>query len=92
MKPIAVSPSKPVEGTSVVYGADQPEYLPLPAWRRDHRVITRWRLSWRERIAAVLGRSLYMSPVDDRPLSSARCPCNLTPEQVRADLIEGSKP
>ena len=60
MKPIAVSPSKPVEGTSLVYGADQPEYLPLPAWRRDHRVITRWRLSWRERIAAVLGRSLYM--------------------------------
>jgi hypothetical protein len=50
-----------VDGRAVVYGADQPEYQPLPAWvRQDHRVVTRWRLTWRERVAALLGRSLYM--------------------------------
>jgi hypothetical protein len=60
MTPIDVSPSRPVAGGAKVYGADQPEYLPLPAWADGHRVVTRWRLTWRERIVALFGRSLYM--------------------------------
>lgn len=61
MTPINVSPSRPVDGGHVVYAADQPEYLPLPVWRReDGRVVSRWRLTWRERIAALLGRSIYL--------------------------------
>jgi hypothetical protein len=60
MTPINVAPSLPVEGRAITYGADQPEYLPLPAWRDGRRVVTRWRLTWRERLAALFGRSLYM--------------------------------
>lgn len=35
------------KGANVVYGKDQPEYLPLPAKKRDARgeVITCWQLS-----------------------------------------------
>jgi hypothetical protein len=61
MTPISVSPSRPVDGGHVVYAKDQPEYQPLPAWvRQDGRVVTRWRLTWRERLAVLVGRSLYM--------------------------------
>jgi hypothetical protein len=61
MTPIDVSPSRPVEGQHVVYAADQPEYNPLPVWRKPQgEVVSRWRLTWRERIAALLGRPLYV--------------------------------
>lgn len=61
MTPCDVSPSTPVEGTAVVYAADQPEYQPLPVWRKPQgEVVSRWRLTWRERVAALLGRDLYV--------------------------------
>lgn len=61
MTPIEVSPSRPVDGGHVVYAANQPEYRPLPVWKRqDGRVVSRWRLTWRERIAALMGRSIYL--------------------------------
>lgn len=61
MKPVNVAPPVPVEGRHVVYAADQPEYQPLPAWRHaDGRLVTRWRLTWRERIVALFGRDLYL--------------------------------
>lgn len=70
MRPISVSPSKPIDGTHVVYAADQPEYQPLPVWRRESgAVVTRWRLTWRERFALLLGRSLYLEVLTfGRPL------------------------
>ena len=61
MTPRDVSPSLPVEGGHIVYAADQPEYQPLPVWRKPGgQVISRWRLSWRERLAALVGRDLYV--------------------------------
>ena len=61
MTPIAVDPSRPIEGQHVTYAADQPEYNPLQVWRKPSgEVISRWRLTWRERIAALFGRSLYV--------------------------------
>lgn len=61
MKPVNVDPSKPVEGGHVVYAANQPEYQPLPVWKMpDGSVKSRWRLTWRERIEALLGRDLYL--------------------------------
>lgn len=45
----------------VTYGADQPEYLPLPAVRdEDGRVTTRWRMTWRERLRVLLTGELYL--------------------------------
>lgn len=36
---------------NVVYAKDQPEYLPLPAFRWDDgRIATCWKLTWRERL------------------------------------------
>jgi len=61
MKPVEVAPSQPIEGRHVVYAAQQPEYQPLPAWRHaDGRLVTRWRLSWRERLSALIGRDLFL--------------------------------
>jgi len=61
MTPTAVNPSKPIDGGPVVYAADQPEYLPLPVWRRESgEVVSRWRLTWRERLAVLLGRDIYL--------------------------------
>jgi hypothetical protein len=68
--PVNVSPSKPVDGGHVVYAANQSEYQPLPAWKRqDGRLVTRWRLSWRERFAVLLGRDVYLEvKTFDQPL------------------------
>lgn len=70
MKPVNVSPSKPVEGGHVVYAADQPEYQPLPVWKKPQgEVVSRWRLTWRERLAILLGRDLYLEVLTfGRPL------------------------
>ena len=46
----------------VVYAKDQPEYKPLPAIRfRDGVVVTRWHMTWKERIAAFLSGDIYLS-------------------------------
>lgn len=70
MTPRDVAPSRPIDGTHVVYAADQPEYLPLPVWRRESgAVVSRWRLSWRERWAVLLGRDIYLEVLTfGRPL------------------------
>lgn len=61
MTPRNVSPSLPIEGQHVVYAANQPEYQPLPVWKKPGgAVISRWRLTWRERLAVLLGRDLYV--------------------------------
>ena len=61
MTPRDVSPSRPIDGQHIVYAADQPEYQPLPVWRRQQgQVVSRWRLTWRERIAVLFGRDMYL--------------------------------
>lgn len=61
MTPRNVDPSQPIEGQHIVFAADQPEYQPLPVWRKPGgAVISRWRLSWKERVAALFGRDLYI--------------------------------
>ena len=45
---------------NVVWAKDQPEYRPLPAWRNPEESISYWRLSWRERLALVLGGGLWV--------------------------------
>lgn len=60
MKP--VSPVIPgLELIETVYAKDQPEYQPLPAHRSaDGTVLTRWKLSWRERLSVLLRGDLYL--------------------------------
>lgn len=60
MKP--VSPVIPgVELPEITYAKDQPEYQPLPAHRSpDGTVLTRWKLSFRERLSVLLRGDLYL--------------------------------
>ena len=64
----------------VVYAKDQPEYIPLPSHRTDDgTVITRWKLSIRERIRLLIGGSLWLSVLTfNHPLQpvklDAQCP------------------
>ena len=61
-----MSPVSPVipgkKDHEVVYAKDQPQYLPLPAYRSaGGLVITRWRLSLFERIRVLMSGSVWLS-------------------------------
>ena len=58
-------PSSPVlrghELPETVYAKDQPEYEPLPVFRDDDgTVLSRWRLTWRERLRVLLTGDVYL--------------------------------
>lgn len=59
MKP--VSPIVPrVDLVETVYAKDQPRYIPLPIFRdEDGYCLSRWKLSWRERLTILLHGDLY---------------------------------
>lgn len=60
----AVSPVYfPDDPAEVVYAKDQPDYMPLPAYRTaDGRVVTRWRfVSWRGRWRAFWRGEVFLS-------------------------------
>lgn len=59
VEPIVPGANLPV----TVLAKDQPEYTPLPAFI-DHEgneglVLTRWNLTWKERLKVLFGASLY---------------------------------
>lgn len=46
----------------VIYAKDQPEYISLPAWKGpDGKRVTRWKLTFRERIEVLLGGSIWLT-------------------------------
>lgn len=45
----------------VTFAKDQPEYIPLPSITDGRHVITKWKLSWREKIQVLLKGNLYLS-------------------------------
>jgi hypothetical protein len=63
MRPIEVGIDVPEGWRRAVYAEDQPEYLPLPVLKSSSstgEVISRWQLSWRERLAILCGRDLFL--------------------------------
>jgi hypothetical protein len=59
MKPVSPVVNKNL--VEVVYAKEQTQYLPLPALRgKDGVVITRWKLSMRERIKIAITGSLWL--------------------------------
>lgn len=60
----------------VIYGKDQPEYLPLPALVNTHgEVLTRWQMNWHERLRALLTGNVYLTVLTfNRPIQ----PVNLS--------------
>lgn len=88
MKPISPVYPKLKGIEEVVYGADQPEYIPLPAHRDSHGTVTsRWQLTWKERWQVFVGGNLWLSILT---FNHSLQPCSLTtePPEVVAHSIE----
>ena len=66
---------KPVEfpGVNVVFAKDQPEYMPLPAFRNESpqgEVITCWELSFKERLRILFKGEIWLSMLTfNKPLT-----------------------
>lgn len=62
MEPITpVIPKYPFE-PFITFAANQPPYKPLPAWRsEDGTVVSRWRLSWTERLRILFFGDLWLT-------------------------------
>lgn len=61
MTPTAV-PAR-AHGRGVTFAEGQDQYENLPAWYTDDpegAVITRWRLTWRERLGLLIGKPLWL--------------------------------
>ncbi len=58
----------------IVFAKSQPEYNPLPAYRSDDGlVVTRWKLTWMERITVLLGGNLWLSVLTfNRPIQPVK--------------------
>lgn len=66
-----VSPVIPgVDLPESLFAKDQPEYITLPAYRdADGSVLSRWRLSWRERLRVLVRGDIYVwTQTFNRPL------------------------
>ena len=57
----AISPVLPAgEACEVTYARDQPEYSPLPVFRTDKSVLSRWKLTDAERRHIAAGGDLFI--------------------------------
>ncbi len=63
---------KPIKfkGSNIVFAKDQPEYLPLPAFRsEDGQVVSCWQLTWKERFKLLwTGKLFLMIATFNKPL------------------------
>jgi len=59
---------------NLILAENQPEYLPLPAWRgNDGTVISCWRFSWRERFKLFINGKIWMRVLTfNKPLQPQR--------------------
>lgn len=52
-------------GHNIVFAENQPEYLPLPAYKFPHdptgQIVCCWKLTWRERIRILFGGVIWHS-------------------------------
>lgn len=58
-----VTPVHPsIKLKEVIYAKDQPEYIPLPAYKwKDGTVVSRWKLSWKERLQILFSGNLFLA-------------------------------
>jgi hypothetical protein len=58
----------------ITFAKDQPQYRPLPAYRsEDGYVVTRWSLTWRERLNILFSGNLWLSVLTyNRPLQPVK--------------------
>jgi hypothetical protein len=72
--PVAYDPETRWGVSEITFAKDQPQYIPLPALRfQDGLVVTRWKMSWKERIQILFGSSVYLGLLTyNRPLQPIR--------------------
>jgi hypothetical protein len=58
MKPI---PIKEIKDSPILFGKNQPEYQPLPAYKYKDAVIACWGLSWKERFKVFFSGRIFVS-------------------------------
>jgi hypothetical protein len=65
MRPVSpVLLKNPLQIGELVFAKDQPQYQPLPAIRTDNGiVVSRWQMSWRERLRVLLTGSVWLQLV-----------------------------
>ncbi len=68
-----VLPSNPLVH-EIVIARDQKPYAPLPIFRDGEHTLSRWRLTWRERLGVLLGGSVYLWVITpfDKPYPPVR--------------------
>ncbi len=64
---------KKFKEANIIFGKDQPEYQPLPAFRNESpqgEVITCWNLSFRERLGVLFKGEIWLSLMSfNKPLT-----------------------
>lgn len=69
----------------IVIAKNQPPYLPLPAIRNvDGRVITRWRMTWKERWRTLWTGDVYLEILAYGPVQPTRL--SVVPPEVDQQL------
>lgn len=76
-----------VELPEIVYAKNQPEYRPLPVYKADDgTVLSRWRLTWKERFLVLLRGDVYLfTSTFNKPLQ----PVMLEIERPKVQTNEG---
>ncbi len=73
----------------VIYAKDQPEYIPLPAYKwKDGTVVTKWQLTWKERFLILFNGHFFFSILTfNNPLQPIRPSCYM-PDEIRKNPYE----
>lgn len=64
MNPVETGVTVPDGWAAITYAKNQPPYIPLPTLQSsgpEGDVISRWRLTWRERFALLFGADLWLN-------------------------------
>ena len=74
VSPVAIDSECRWGVSEVTFAKDQPQYIPLPALKfQDGLVLTRWSLSFWERVHVIFGGSVYLGLLThNRPLQPIR--------------------
>lgn len=74
VSPVALDPEDRWGVSEMVFAKDQPQYLNLPALCfQDGLVVSRWSLSWKERLSVLFGGSIYLGQLTfNTPLRPVR--------------------
>lgn len=85
----AISPVLPASGEiEVTYAKEQPEYAPLPVFRTEKGVLSRWKLTEDERRHIARGGDLFICMMNFGGPLLPILPIAAEPDQALATMLE----